>query len=275
MVGALYGLAAVGFALIFQAARELHFAYGVTAAMAGYILYSSVTSGLGIWVGLGGAIVAASLLGALSRYVFYRRLGDHFAVLLFSFGLTIVLENVLQAIFGAEDRVIPPTDLTQSITLVPGTSIQTRWIDLIGLATLIVSTALLVLVLKRTRLGLGLNAVMRDPQMADLVGVRVEWMKVVAYAIGCAFAALAGSIKVLGSGVSPYVGFELLLFAFILTVLGGKSITMVAVWGLIIGMLESSVSTIVPAHFAELTVFALVIVYLIIKNLRTPLWVTT
>ncbi len=275
MTGALYGIAGLGFALIFQAARELHFAYGATIAVAGYVVYASVETGLGLIVGLFLAIIIASAIGAASRYFFYRPLNDHFAVLLFSFGLTIVIENALQAFFGPQSKVLAPGVLNQVITLVPGTHIQARIIDLVGVGLLILAAIALRVLLKRTRTGLAMNAVMRDHQMAELVGVRSERIKVLAYVIGSILAALAGAVNVVGSGVSPMMGFELLLFCFILTILAGNNLPAVAAWGLAIGMAQAAVSAIMPAHFGELAIFGILLVYLIIKNLRTPMWVTS
>ncbi|MEX1162284.1 MAG: branched-chain amino acid ABC transporter permease [Nitriliruptor sp.] len=221
--GATFGIAGLGFAIIFLAARELNFAYGVTIAIGGYVTYSTVSAGLPFGVAAGVGVLFCTVLGATLRYAAFRKLRDHYAVLLVSFGFAVVLENVLHIVYGVHDVVVRSEVLARVVTFSDSMRLSARVIDLLSLMVLVLAWLVVRYAFERTKTGLGLIAVIRDPEMAELVGVRVERMKVLAYAMGSALAGTAGALTAASSGVRPSLGFELLLFGFIATLLARVS----------------------------------------------------
>jgi branched-chain amino acid transport system permease protein len=267
--GASIGLAGLGFALIFLTAKELHFAFGITVAIGGYLVYAMYGAGVPFAVAAVAAVVVTGVLGALVRYVLYRRLGDHLAVLLFSFGLAIIAQNVLQLKFGATQRSAPYASLSRVVEL-PGTDVRVRVVQLVGAALFLVIFLALAIVIRKTRIGLGLIAVMRDPEMAELVGVRPEQMRVLAYLVGSGLAGLAGALQVVESGVSPGAGFELLLFAVIATLLAGKHLLRAGLAGVALGVALSLAAWPLPAQYQTLTVFGAIIAILFVRMRNLP-----
>lgn len=268
--GAPIGIAALGFALIFRTAKELHFAYGVTIALGGYLTYTLSSVGLPLPIsGLLAALICAAGGGVL-RYGAYRKLHDHYAVLLFSFGLAIVLENVLQLLYGAHDITASSDWLNHVVTLVPGTTLSARVIHLLGLVLMVVAWLVVRWLVIRTRTGLGLTAVVRDAEMAELVGVKAERMKVLAYVVGSGLAGIAGALTVVSSGVRPSLGFELLLYGFIATLLAGMAFTQAALWGLALGVALNLSAWVLPAQYRTLVVFVLIAAYLVVRMRRMP-----
>lgn len=268
--GAVLALAALGFAIIFATANELHFAYGNTVVVAGYLLYTLTTdTALPLAAAVVVVIFACGLLGAAIRLLLYRYAGGHQAVLLVSFGLAIIMENAVQAIYGAYDKTVSPGGLGDNVRII-GTQVTERWIDLLGLAVLLVVWPLTVLALRRTHMGLGLTATMRDPEMAALSGVRPERMKVVAYVAGSMLAAVVGMLNTLGSGINPGSGLEYLLLAFIAALLAREKIGQIPVWGLLIGIGLSLSAWKLPSQYQTLTTYGVVLVLLVIRMRRQP-----
>lgn len=263
--GARIGVAALGFALIFYTTKELHFAYGALLAACGYLYYSLVVDqGLPALVAAPIALAFGAAVGAAIQRWLYRRLADHLAVLLFSFGMAIILENVLHIIFGPTDKVLPAGPLTQTVSVL-GT--QLRMIDLVTVAIFLVVFAGLWYMLERRQIGLAIRAVMRDSTMSDLVGIRTGRIKVFAYALGSAIGATAGLIAVTREGVRPGSGFDVMLFAFIATLLGGGKLSHVALWSVALGLFMGLVAWPFPTELQTLFAFFAMLAYLVVRSL--------
>ena len=263
--GARIGLAGLGFALIFYTTKELHFAYGALLVAAGYLYYTlAVDAGVPAVLAVPVTLAAAAAVGALIQRFVYRRLSDHLAVLLFSFGLTIIIENALHIQFGPSDRVLPDGQLTETIVFFD--SIFVRVIDLVAFAAFVVVWVLLWWMLERRRIGLAIRAVMRDPDMSELVGIRTGRIKVFAYALGSLIAAVAGLVTVTRTGLRPGSGFDVMLFAFIATLLGAGRMTAVALWSLGLGLFMGLVSWQFPTELRTLLAFSAMLVYLVVRS---------
>ncbi len=238
--GTRIGLAGLGFAIIFYTTEELHFAYGAMIAASGYLAYLLLAG-----AGLPGVIVVLVVLlagagagAAVQRYL-YRSLPTPLAVLLFSFGFAIVIENALHLAFGPDDLVLPASVVSQSVHISWPVPIFARVIDFIAMGAFLLVWALMYLLLDRHRTGMALRAVMHDPEMSELVGIRTGRVKVLAYALGSAIGAMSGIIAVVRTGVRPTSGFDIMLFAFIVTLLGVGNIHRVAAWGVGLGAFMS------------------------------------
>ncbi len=260
-------IAALGFALIWYASKEFHFLYGVMLAAAGFGLYSLVGAGANLFLALVIVVVIASIIGAVLEYWFYRRLGSPLSVLLFSFGLAIVLQNVLQILYGPQDVVLSHNDLaSRSVMVVPFADITRQANDVVAFGALVVVWVGIGLLMTRTDFGLGLQAVMTDPEAAQYVGVRPARMRAGAYALGSAIGALAGALSMVGFGVRPTTGFDVMLFAFMATFLGGGVLMKVPAWGLVVGALPSVLAWQVPTNFNTLITFVIMLTYVVVRR---------
>lgn len=263
--GSRIGLAGMGFALIFYTTKELHFAYGVLLAASGYVWYTlTVDVGLPLLVGAPVALAAGALAGALVQRYLYRRLTGHLAVLLFSFGLAIILENALHIAFGPADVTLPRGVLTQTVVLFD--QIYIRVIDLVALGMFATVWVALWYTLERRRVGLAVRAVMRDASMSELVGIRTDRIKLFAYTVGSLIGAVAGLVTIARTGVRPGSGFDVLLFAFIVALLGNGRMGLVPVWGLGLGVFMSMVAWQFPTELRTLLAFAVMLLYLVFRS---------
>lgn len=268
--GSRIALAGMGFALIFYTTKELHFAYGVLIAAAGYVCYWMIAvAGISAFVAVPVSLLFGAASGAAVQRFLYRHLPDHLSVLLFSFGLAILLENLLHLRFGPNDLIMPPGPLTEGVVLFD--RIYVRVIDFVALGVFAVVWAGIWYLLDRRRIGLALRAVMRDPEVSELVGIKTGQIKLFAYAVGSLIGALAGIISVTRSGVRPGAGFDLMLFAFIVTLLGIGKMHRVVLWGVGLGVFMSLVAWQLPTEMRTLMAFGAMLIYLVLRTREGPL----
>jgi|SRR5690606_11970655 len=263
--GSRIGLAGIGFALIFYTTKELHFAYGALLTASGYVWYVlTVQANLPLLVGAPIALAAGAAAGAVVQRYLYRRLTSHLAVLLFSFGLAIILENVLHIAFGPADVVLPRNLLTGTVVLFD--RIFIRVIDLVTLAVFILVWLVMLYMLERRRIGLAVRAVMRDESMSELVGIRTDRIKLFVYAVGSLVGAIAGLVTIARTGVRPGSGFDVMLFAFIVALLSSGRMAMVPIWSLGLGVFMSLVAWQLPTELRMLLAFAVMLIYLVVRS---------
>jgi branched-chain amino acid transport system permease protein len=243
LLGGFYALLAAGLSLMFGVMRIINLAHGDLAVLGAFLTYVLVTDGgMSPWLALCVALPAMAAGGwALQRGLLERSLRSGVLVpLLTTFGLGIVIQNLLFEKFGAN-----PISLGVNI----GTLAYDSWqfpgttIDIPKLSALILAVAVAVLVglqlfLARTPLGRSLRATAEDPDTAQLVGIDARRVYAFAAAIAVAIAALAGVFLSMRSQVAPYDGPSLLIFAFEAVVIGGLG----SLWGTLVGGIVLGVS---------------------------------
>jgi branched-chain amino acid transport system permease protein len=270
MQGAPIALAGIGFAIIWYTTKEFHFLYGTLLATSGYLLYSLNGHGVNIWIAGLIVIVGTALLAAALENWAYIPLKNPLSVLLLSFGLAIVLQNVLQIIYGPANVIMPANELeNKTITVIPGTEATAQAIQLLALGAAALVAVVLAIGFKFTRTGLAMRAVMTDEEAASYVGIRPRRLRLLAYAIGTAVGSLGGIFTMINVGTSPTSGFDTMLYAFMATFLGAGIMFRVPLWGMLIGILLSVEAWKLPAQFNTLIVFALMLVYVIARQRLT------
>jgi branched-chain amino acid transport system permease protein len=241
-LAALYFLVASGLSLIFGLMDVLNFAHGAFVSIGGYVGWTvadhlSGTFGLvgSLLAGIAaGAAIAAATELAIIRPLYGRPLDQVLATV----GLGLAIPALLQAIWGADSRTwLLPGWLAGTVD-VAGAHVPTVRFLLIGIAV-----ALLValrLLLGRTRAGLIVRAGVEDREMVTALGIDVRRANSAVFALGGAAAGLAGVLYGLYQGsVSPGDGTSLLIFAFVVVVLGGAgSITGTAVAAIAVGLVQ-------------------------------------
>jgi branched-chain amino acid transport system permease protein len=227
LLGGLYALFAMGQSLIFGVMRLTNTAHGDFIILAAFGVFSlSVAVGLppaaAPWVAL--ALMLPLAFGAgygLQRFVLNRTLGkDPLPSLVVTFGLAIVIQNLLQEIYTADPRSIESGGLnTASVTL--GAGVTVGVLPLLTFAMAVAIAIGMQALFGRTSIGRAFRAVSDDPDAAELMGL--DHRHVYALATGIAFllVAVAGALHGLKTTVSPSDGPALLLYAFEAVIIGG------------------------------------------------------
>jgi branched-chain amino acid transport system permease protein len=241
-LAALYFLVASGLSLIFGLMDVLNFAHGAFVGIGGYVGWT-VADHLSGGLGLVGALLAGILAGAAAAAAtelgvirpLYRRPLDQ---VLATVGLGLAIPALLQAVWGADPRTWPAPGWLAGTVQVAGARVPSVRFLLIGIAVALLAG--LRLLLTRSRAGLIVRAGVQDREMVGALGIDVRRANTAVFALGGAAAGLAGALYGLYQGsVSPGDGTSLLIFAFVVVVLGGAgSITGTAYAAVAVGLVQ-------------------------------------
>lgn len=264
-IGAIYGLVAMGFAVIYKATGIVNFAQGEMGMLTAYTTWSlAVTLGTGGVVTVFIAIAIGALLGLIcERLVMRPMLGEPvLSVVLVTIGLAVVLRSIVTIIWGASPHKF---EIAGADTVVDLAGVGLRVSQIGVLAALVLALAGFWFFLRHSRFGVAMRAVAADEKTARLMGVSTARVQAVAWASASALAGLAGALFAVIYGLTPTV-FELGLKAFPATVLGGfDSVLGSGFSGLIIGVVENLVGGYLPSTLKEIAGFVLILVVLMIR----------
>jgi branched-chain amino acid transport system permease protein len=248
LLGAMYGLIAIGYTMVYGIVQLINFAHGeifMTGGFGALTVWLWLPSGTSMWVALPlmiiGAVIIAGLIGIGAERFAYRPLRDapRLAPLITAIGLSLALQQAVWAWYpGAKSsRTFP--QISGGPFHILGADIQTGDVFLIVAAILCV--AFLGWFVMRTRIGRGMQATAQDPDTAKLMGINTDRVIVVAFALGAAFAGIAAVAWGLKYGQINYrMGFLMGLKAFTAAVLGGiGNIYGAMVGGLVLGVAET------------------------------------
>lgn len=265
VVGAIYGLVAMGFAVIYKATGIVNFAQGEMGMLSAYTTWSLATMlGTGSLATVVLAIVVGALLGLLcERLIMRPMLGEPvLSVVLVTIGLAVVLRSVVTIIWGASPHKF---EVAGADEIVHMADIGLRVSQLGVLVALLLAVAGFWYFLGHSRFGVAMRAVAADEKTARLMGVSTARVQAVAWASASALAGLAGALFAVIYGLTPTV-FELGLKAFPATVLGGfDSVLGSGVSGLLIGVLENMVGGYLSSSLKEIAGFMLILVVLMVR----------
>jgi len=264
-IGAIYGLVAMGFAVIYKATGIVNFAQGEMGMLTAYATWSLATT-----LGTGGplTVILAIALGAAlglvcERLIMRPMLGEPvLSVVLVTIGLAVVLRSIVTIIWGASPHKFEVTD-ADNIVAVGGIGMRVSQLGV--LAALLLAVAGFWFFLRHSRFGVAMRAVASDEKTARLMGVSTARVQAVAWAAASGLAGLAGALFAVIYGLTPTV-YELGLKAFPATVLGGfDAVLGSGVSGLIIGVLENLVGGYLPSTLKEIAGFVLILVVLMVR----------
>lgn len=253
LLGGYYALLACGLSFMFGVMRIINLAHGSIAVLSAYLVLTvaaqwNVSPFLALIVVLPVMALAGWLL---QRTVIDRSLrSGEVTPLLSTFGLAIVIDNLLFEKFGADTRSLAPNvgDLAFN-----SWNIGSVAIGQLALLTLVVAVALLGglhLFLRGTRLGRAIRATAQDADTAELVGIDSRAVYAVAAAIALVTVAIAGTFLALRSSFDPYAGSTQLIFAFEAVVIGGTgSLWGTLIGGIVLGVAQNIGSQISPQGF--------------------------
>ncbi len=265
--GCLYALVALGFTLIYNTTRVFHIAHGAVYTAAAYFLYLFLIV-LG-WPFLPAAMVALMLTAILgwlidfSVYAPLRKRGSTLLIaLLSSIGLYTVVVNVIAMFFGNETKVLRPgIEKTYQF----GDIILTR-IQVAEVIVFLVLFPLMMGLLKGTRWGKQIRAVRDNPQLAEVMGIRLSRIYSSVFIVGSALTGVAAFLSAMDVGMDPHVGMPVLLTAAVAMIIGGVGTFGGAVLGsFLIAILQSLVIWQISARWVDAVTFSLLIIFLLFK----------
>lgn len=264
-VGAVYGLVAMGFALIYKSTGLLNFAQGEMSMVTAYIAWSIATLVPGNpWLVVGGAILGSIVLGlAIERLVMRPMLGEPlFATVMVTIGLAVTLRAVVILIW---DPYPHDLDLGVGRDIIEIGGVRVRVVQIAVMLTLLGVSAGIWLFFKFSRIGKAMRAVACDERAAQLMGISAARIHAIAWMGSSAVAGIAGVFFAMIYNVSPTL-YDVGLKAFPATILGGlDSVLGSGFAGPIMGVAENLAAGYLTPSIKEIVGFVVIIAVLMIR----------
>jgi len=265
--GAIYALTAAGFALIFGATRIFHVAHGATFALAGYAFLACSQAGLPWPVGCLAALLVAVGFGLAMDAFIYRPIqrheGSFFTVFVAAFGMTIAVQSLIELGFGRGFAAVD-TPLTMARAVVPGLYLADIFWVAVGVA--LVLFILVTLFLERTRAGIGLRALSENPELLRAYGLSSRRLSALAFGLGSALAVPGAVLTATTSGLQPSISAQVMLISLAAAVVGGiGSLRGAALAGLLLGVVENLVISVVDTQWSSAAGFVVLFAFILFR----------
>ena len=267
ITGMIYGLVALGFALVYNTTRIFHIAYAAIYMVAGYfLLYFFRTVGLPLPLSVLLAVVGTVVIGFATELLVYsplvRRNSSSNVIMVSSIGAMIILINLVAMLFGNETKIINP-GISGTITL---GSILVTHTQMFQFFSALILFVLFFLFLKYSHFGIKTRAYRDDPVLSEVMGANTLKLKRTLFMLSSFFAAVASCLIAYDVGMNPYVGMPILLNAVVALIIGGVGrFEAPVLGGLIIGILQSFVVYFASARWQDAVTFSLLIVFLLLR----------
>ena len=263
-IGMLYFLLAVGLSIVFGLLRFVNFAHGAFYLLGAYLCFQAMQWGLDFWLALVLVPLFVGALGWLSEKLLLRRVyaKAHEFHILVTVGLALAVQEMVIVFWGPLGNSVATPDLLQGVVMW-GSFVYPKYrLFVIGFTAVL--AVLLWWVLEGTRLGSAVRAGSESTEMVSLLGINVFRVFSLVFALGAATAALAGVLAAPIRGAEPFMGVEALGVAFVVVVIGGLgSFGGALVGGLLIGIVQSLMSTLWPPGASLMIYIAMAAVLLL------------
>ncbi len=265
-VGSTYAMIALGYTMVYGIAKMLNFAHGDIIMVGGYIIYLSLMQTAGPIVGLLIAVLCCVVLGVIVEKLAYKPLrgASPLAVLITAIGVSYLLQSTAQMIFGSAPKMVTIANLGNFEI---GTLIVPKY-TVVTLVCCFAIMTVLTLFVKYTKTGRAMIAVSEDKGAAQLMGINVNGIITITFAIGSALAAFAGFFMLMKSpSLSNTMGAMPGIKAFTAAVIGGiGSIPGAMLGGILLGIVEAiSFKIPVIAPYTDAIEFLILIVILLVR----------
>jgi len=266
-LGAMYALLAIGYTMVYGIIKLINFAHGEIFMCGAFFTWWFMTAAslplpLSALIG----ILFSTLLGVGVERIAYRPLRNapRFAVVISVLGMSIFLQNMARIIWGAESQVF---DVDFGISPIFIGSVIVPFKKIFILLTSLVLMIALGLFIKKTYLGKAMRATSADREAAEMMGINVNSVITLTFAIGSAMGAIAGILYAINyNSIDPYMGFNAGMKAFAAAVLGGIGNIYGAMFGgILLGIFEGVGAAYISSMYRDAFAFAVLILVLIFR----------
>jgi branched-chain amino acid transport system permease protein len=266
-IGMLYFLMAVGLSIVFGLLGFVNFAHGAFFLLGAYVCFQFALSGVNFWLALLLAPVIVGGVAWLAEKILLRhiyRLPHEFHIL-FTVGLALVMQEAVILQWGVVGQNVAPPEILEGVVII-GDFVYPKY-RVFAIVFTAVMALLLGWLLDGTRLGSTVRAGSESTEMVSLLGINIDRIFSLVFALGAATAGLAGVLAAPLRGVDPFMGVEALGVAFVAVVIGGMgSFVGALVGGLLVGIVQSLMSTFWPEGSRLMIFVAMAAVMLLRPN---------
>lgn len=267
LAGAIFALAAYGLALVWGVMNIINVAQGEFVILGGYVTYTLYDQfGINpLWT-VPITFAVLYVVGWVLYKLIINRLVDRdlFTSLLATFGISILLQQLMNQVFGAD--VVGAEAGLGSALLLDG-SIVVAKIKFVSFTLALICGALLVVVLKRSRLGQAIRATAQDARAARIMGVDTDKVYAATFSLNAAICGIAGALVAMTWVIHPFIGLVYTVRSFMIVIIAGLgNLAAVVASGLGLGALENVAGFVLGAEFQSAFIFGLLVVILIVRN---------
>lgn len=264
LLGAVFALAAYGMALVWGVMNIINVAQGEFVMLGGFVTVVLYEAGYHPFLGIPAAAVLLFALGWLLYHGFIFRIveRDMFVSLLATFGLSIVLQQLMNEFFGSDVQTADSGWNPWFWGLITVSSVK--------LAACVLALVLglsLALFLRRTRTGQTIRATAQNAQAAKVLGINIDRVYALTYGLNAAICGTAGALVAMAYTIHPYIGLPYTVRSFMIVVAAGLgNVAGVIAAGLGLGAAENLSGFILGAEYQLAFVFGLMVVLLVVRN---------
>jgi branched-chain amino acid transport system permease protein len=271
LIGAIFALAAYGMAMVWGVMKIINFAQGEFVILGGFIHFSLTRAGFNPFLAIPLAAAALFIVGWVLYHIVIVRIveKDLFISILATFGIAILLQQLMNQVFGADVQTVDPGLETWFLF---DNAITVLQIKVVSFFIAVVLGALLALFMKKTRLGQAIRATAQDARSARILGVDTNRVYATTFAINTAICGAAGALVVMTWVIHPYGGLAYTIRSFMIVIIAGiGNVSGVIFAGLGLGAAENFAGFLLGAEFQAAFIFSLLVVILVWRNFKLRL----
>ena len=267
-ISAILIIFALSFYLIFKPTRIFHIAHAFTISLGAYTMYGLYhLLGLHIVPSLILALTLTILYGIANELLFYKHLrgnkDSNIKMLILSLGVYIVSQNLVSVFFGDDIKSLSKGEVKV------GHELLGAYVTDIQLVTMVVAVLVLGFTLYlwyKTKFGLAMRAIADNPELSQVFGIPKDRIILYAFGLGSLYAGVGGLLVGFDTGITPTFGFNLLLYAIVVMIIGGVD----SIWGIVMGALilatvQNLTAYYIDTKWMDAITYAILIVFLIVR----------
>jgi len=271
LLGAIFALAAYGMALVWGVMKIINIAQGEFVMMGGYVAVMMYWSGIHPLLAVPVAAVVMFIIGwLLYRAVIFRIVDrDLFVSLLATFGLSILLQQLMNTAFGGNVQIAEAG--LGTMFLLDGL-VTLSQIKIVAFFLCFVVGGCMVMFLKRSRMGQAIRATAQNARAARVMGIDTDRVYAVTFGLNAALCGACGALVAMAYNIHPYIGLPYTIRSFMIVIVAGLgNFVGVIVAGLGLGAAENIAGFVLGAQYQLAFVFGLLVVVLVWRNWRLAL----
>jgi branched-chain amino acid transport system permease protein len=269
-LGSVYALFALGFTLVFGVLGVINLSHGAIFMLGSYVALMLIQKlAMPLWVALLAAMLVTGLIGLVVDFLVLRPLrarnAPHLAPMIASIGVAIMLTNLAQGLFGAENKRFPAGTIPEESISFGSVHVTAVQIGIVAISFILM--LVLLVVMRRTQLGRALRAIAESPKAAALLGIHVEGLFLLTSFAAAALGGVAGVLVGLSfNAISPFMGQPMLHKGIAVIILGGMGdIRGAMIGGLFLGFAEVMSVAYLSSDLRDAVAFGLLFLILLVR----------